>query len=110
MSNSIVKMNEAQRLAIDSFKVFSDYLMSHGEGLTDIDCTHIYTSLQFITNKIDAEKGFFMHLLDKTFAEKENLYQQAQYVLHKAIEVEDTEMVKVTSHFVEKVYNCNLGE
>ena len=107
MSKSIMKVNEAHRLAIDSLKVFSDYLVLCEEGMRCIDCADIYTSIEHITNKIDAENGFFMHLLDKTLTETEKLYEQTQYVLHKAMEVEDAEMVNVISNFVSKVYNYN---
>lgn len=96
-------VRDAYDMAMESLKVFSCYL-ENGER-DEEQCQRLRQSLQRIVQDMDAEKAFFIHLLDKTIAETERLYRYAVTVLQRASEINDDEMAHMASHFVSAVYN-----
>src|SRR4051812_46949310 len=101
MSMNPVVLNEVGKLATESIKILGDYLKTRESEKTER--ARIRATLAAITKKIEADKEIFVNFIEKSFAERESLYQRADKVLNKALEAADPEMAKIALNFMATV-------
>ncbi|UII56552.1 hypothetical protein LS684_03455 [Cytobacillus spongiae] len=67
----------------------------------------VIACLNAITKKMEVERRNFELYVKESFAEREKLYQRMDEVIHKGLETNDIEMIKIASNVMLNVYNKN---
>jgi len=65
--------------------------------------------LRAIEYQIDAQKQVYLKELDKQYEERNRLYDMAEKVQEKALELGDKEMLKICYNLILNVYNKPTG-
>jgi hypothetical protein len=99
---NIVDIGDLMKGTIDSI---TDYLKEREEQETERQ--RVEACLQAITKKMETDRRKFEMYLNKSFEEREKLYQKVDGLLQASIEKNNVEMSKLALNFMINVYNKN---
>lgn len=98
-------VTEISKLVTHTIDSATDFLKSREIEKTERQ--RIVACLNAITAKIQSERKKFEDFIEKSFEERERLFKTFEQLIHKGMENNDIELLKLASNCMLNVYNKN---
>lgn len=105
MNPEVYAASEISTIVKETIGSITDYLKHREVEKTERE--RVRATLRAITAKFENDRRMFKDYLDKSFNDRERLYEIGEELLQKAMNDQDMETTKVALNFILGVYNKN---